>query len=261
MPSPGDRHALVLGATGFVGRHLVLALGHAGVRVSTANRRRASFGRLARWPAEHGHDEAPADLRVDLTQPLLPAGELDDVTEVYNCAGAYRFGMQADEARRADVDSVRSVVAFAARLPRLRRLVHVSGYRVGGQDPRPWSEERRRETYRALGAYEASKVKADAVFRFEAERLGVPWSVVNPASVIGDSVTGEAGQYLGLASTLRDLWWGGLPVVPGNARTFELGEPGAPTVVLRACRSTPTPGRRSSRLWAKPARPTCRAWG
>ncbi|WP_240971355.1 MULTISPECIES: SDR family oxidoreductase [unclassified Microbispora] len=169
--------------------------------------------------------------------------------------------MQADEARRANVDSVRSVVVFAARLPRLRRLVHVSGYRVGGQDPRPWSEERRRETYRALGAYEASKVEADAVYRFEAERLGVPWSVVNPASVIGDSVTGEAGQYLGLASTLRDLWRGGLPVVPGNARTFELGEPGAPTVVLRACRSTPTPGRRSSRLWAKPARPTCRAWG
>nr|WP_226873959.1 NAD-dependent epimerase/dehydratase family protein [Microbispora sitophila] len=36
--SAADRHALVLGATGFVGRHLVLALGHAGVRVSTANR-------------------------------------------------------------------------------------------------------------------------------------------------------------------------------------------------------------------------------
>ncbi|GAB3146220.1 hypothetical protein GCM10027161_39570 [Microbispora hainanensis] len=225
MPPPGDRHALVLGATGFVGRHLVLALGHAGVRVSTANRSRASYGRLVRWLAEHGHDEAPADLGADLTQPSpiegTPIeGALGDVTEVYNCAGAYRFGMQADEARRANVESVRSVVAFAARLPRLRRLVHVSGYRVGGQDPRPWSEERRRETYRALGAYEASKMEADAVFRFEAERLGVPWSVVNPASVIGDSVTGEAGQYLGLASTLRDLWQGGLPAVPGNARTF-----------------------------------------
>ncbi|MEV5745176.1 alpha/beta fold hydrolase [Microbispora rosea] len=218
--SAGERHALVLGATGFVGRHLVLALGHAGVRVSTANRSRESYRRLARWLAEHGHDEAPADLRVDFTKASPAEGELGDVTEVYNCAGAYRFGMTADEARRANVDSVRAVVAFAARLPRLRRLVHVSGYRVGGQDPRPWSEERRRATYRALGAYEASKVEADAVFRSEAERLGVPWSVVNPASVIGDSVTGEAGQYLGLASTLRDLWQGGLPAVPGNARTF-----------------------------------------
>ncbi|GLX05238.1 alpha/beta fold hydrolase [Microbispora sp. NBRC 16548] len=218
--SAGDRHALVLGATGFVGRHLVLALGQAGVRVSTAGRSHESYRRLARWLAEHGHDEAPADLRVDFTTPSLIEGELDDVTEVYNCAGAYRFGMPADEARRANVGSVRAVVAFAARLPRLRRLVHVSGYRVGGQDPRPWSEEQRRETYRALGAYEASKVEADAVFQSEAERLGVPWSVVNPASVIGDSVTGESGQYLGLASTLRDLWRGGLAAVPGNARTF-----------------------------------------
>ncbi|MGI5156775.1 alpha/beta fold hydrolase [Microbispora sp. CA-102843] len=220
VSSAGDRHALVLGATGFVGRHLVLALGHAGVRVSTAGRSHESYRRLARWLAEHGHDEAPADLRVDFTKPSLIEGGLDDVTEVYNCAGAYRFGMPADEARRANVDSVRAVVAFAARLPRLRRLVHVSGYRVGRQDPRPWSEEQRRKTYRALGAYEASKVEADAVFQTEAERLGVPWSVVNPASVIGDSVTGESGQYLGLASTLRDLWQGGLAAVPGNARTF-----------------------------------------
>ncbi|MEU6428060.1 alpha/beta fold hydrolase [Microbispora sp. NPDC046973] len=218
--STGDRHALVLGATGFVGRHLVLALGHAGVRVSAASRSPESYRRLVRWLIEHGHDEAPADLRVDFTKLSLIEGELDDVTEVYNCAGAYRFGMSADEARRANVDSVRAVVAFAARLSRLRRLVHVSGYRVRGQDPHPWSEERRRDTYRALGAYEASKVEADAVFRAEADRLGVPWSVVNPASVIGDSVTGESDQHLGLASTLRDLWQGDLPAVPGNARTF-----------------------------------------
>ncbi|MEN3539043.1 alpha/beta fold hydrolase [Microbispora sp. ZYX-F-249] len=218
--SVAGRHALVLGATGFVGRHLVLALGRAGVRVSAACRSRESYRRLAEWLAEHGHEAAPADLRVDFAGPSLIDGEAGDVTEVYNCAGAYRFGMPADEARRANVDSVRAVVAFAARLPRLRRLVHVSGYRVGGQDPRPWSEEQRRKAYRALGAYEASKVEADAVFRSEAERLDVPWSVVNPASVIGDSVTGEAGQYLGLASTLRDLWQGALAAVPGNARTF-----------------------------------------
>ncbi|XVQ82707.1 NAD-dependent epimerase/dehydratase family protein [Microbispora siamensis] len=50
--SAGDRHALVLGATGFVGRHLVLALGRAGVRVSTANRSHEAYRRLARWLAE-----------------------------------------------------------------------------------------------------------------------------------------------------------------------------------------------------------------
>ncbi|WP_435891561.1 SDR family oxidoreductase, partial [Nonomuraea angiospora] len=140
-----SRHALVFGATGLIGRHLILALGQAGVRVSTANRSPESYRRLVRWLVEHGHGEAPADLRVDFGTPSLIHGDAADVTEIYNCAGAYRFGMPADEARRANVDSVRAIVAFAARLPRLRRLVHVSGYRVGGQDPEPWSDERRRE--------------------------------------------------------------------------------------------------------------------
>ncbi|HEU5029469.1 MAG TPA: alpha/beta fold hydrolase [Spirillospora sp.] len=215
-----DRHALVFGATGFIGRHLVLALGRAGVRVSTANRGPESYRRLVRWLDEHGHGEPPADLRADFTAPSLIEDACGDVTEVHNCAGAYRFGMPADEARRANVDGVRAIVAFAARLPRLRRLVHVSGYRVGGQDPSPWSEERRRAAYRTLGAYEASKAEADAVFQAEAARLGVPWSIVNPSSVVGDAATGESDQYLGLASTLRDLWAGSLAAVPGNARTF-----------------------------------------
>lgn len=188
--------------------------------MSTASRSHESYGRLASWLAEHGHVRAPADLRVDFTKPSLIEGECDGITEIYNCAGAYRFGMPEDEARRANVDSVRAVVAFAARLPRLRRLVHVSGYRVGGQSPALWSEEQRRESYRALGAYEASKAEADAVFQAEAEQLGLPWCIVNPASVIGDSGTGESDQYLGLASSVKDIWQGSLAAVPGNARTF-----------------------------------------
>ncbi|MEU0569007.1 SDR family oxidoreductase [Nonomuraea sp. NPDC005983] len=223
--SLADRHALVFGATGFVGQHLILALGQAGVRVSTANRSRESYRRLVRWLAEHGHDQAPADLPVDFEAPSLIHGDAtrwDDVTEIYNCAGTYRFGMPADEARRANVDSVRAIVAFAARLPHLRRLVHVSGYRVGGQDPElvPWSDERRRETYAALGAYEASKVEADAVLQATADRLGVPWSIVSPASVIGDSTTGESDQQLGLASSLKEIWQGTMAALPGNVETF-----------------------------------------
>ncbi|MGW3233758.1 alpha/beta fold hydrolase [Kitasatospora sp. NPDC001095] len=218
--SAGDRHALVLGASGLIGRHLVLALGQAGVRVSTASRSHESYQRLTRWLAGRGYDQSPADLRVNFAKASLIDGECDHITEIYNCAGAYRFGMSVDEARRANVDSVRAVVAFAARLPNLRRLVQVSGYRVGGQDAAPWSEEYRQEAYRALGAYEASRAEADAVFQDLAGQLGVPWSIVNPASVIGDSATGESDQYLGLASNMKDLWHGSLPALPGNGHTF-----------------------------------------
>lgn len=225
MTTPG-RHALVFGATGFIGRHLVLELARSGVRVTTATRSDASYRRLVAWLADHGLDEAPADVRVDFADASLVADAslaengCDDVTEIHNCAAAYRFGMAADEARRANVDSVRAIVALAARLPELRRLVHVSGYRVSGKSATPWTEERRRAAYRTLGAYEASKVEADGVFQAEADRLGVPWTIVNPSGVAGDSATGESDQYIGLAPALKDLWDGTLVAVPGDSRTF-----------------------------------------
>ncbi len=197
-----DRHALVHGATGFIGRNVVLALNQAGVRVSVVTRSPESYGRLAAWLADHG-------------QPAPARAQDETVTEVYNCAGAYRFGMSAAEARHANVDSVRALAESAAELPKLQRLVHVSGYRVGGQDPVLWSEERRRRTYRALGAYEASKAEADAVFQVTASELGVPWTIVNPSSVIG-----ATDQDLGLATTVKDLLTGNLPALPGNAKTF-----------------------------------------
>ena len=37
-----------------------------------------------------------------------------------------KFGMTMAEARHANVDSIRTIVSFAAGLPRLRRFVHVS---------------------------------------------------------------------------------------------------------------------------------------
>jgi nucleoside-diphosphate-sugar epimerase len=137
-------------------------------------------------------------------------------------AGAYAFGMTTDQARTANVDTARRVVKFAATLPRLLRLVHLSGYRVGGQDPAtvPWSASRIATDYRRLGAYEASKVESDAVVQAHAATLKVPLTIVNPSTVIGDSLTGESPQTLGLAATVLDLLAGRLPALPGGPDTF-----------------------------------------
>lgn len=222
---PCTRHALVLGATGFIGRHLVLALEQERVAVTVAVRSGASYDRLTSWLEHHGSTLRLARLDVDFDAPRLGLQDLTSlhqVTEVYNCSGAFRFGMSNDEARRANVDGVREVVLVAAGLPALERLVHVSGYRVGGQDPAavPWSAERRARTYRDLGAYEASKVESDAVFQAEAGAAGLAWSIVNPSSVIGVSHSGETDQYLGMADTLKELWHGTLAARPGGPSTF-----------------------------------------
>jgi nucleoside-diphosphate-sugar epimerase len=137
-------------------------------------------------------------------------------------AGAYAFGMAIEEARTANVDLARRVVSLAAAMPGPTRLVHLSGYRVGGQDPGsvPWTAERIAREYRRLGAYEASKVESDAVVQAAALDLGVPLTVVNPSTVIGDSRTGESPQTLGLGATVLDLLAGRMPALPGGRRTI-----------------------------------------
>jgi len=130
--------------------------------------------------------------------------------------------MTAQEARSANVGIVEKLIDFAADLPELQRVVHVSGYRVGGQDPTtvPWSDDHRAAVYEELGAYEASKVESDAIFQARALARGVPWTIVNPSSVIGDSVTGESDQHIGLATTIEQIWEGTAAALPGNEGTF-----------------------------------------
>ncbi|MGO3884795.1 MAG: SDR family oxidoreductase [Mycetocola sp.] len=244
------RHALVFGASGLVGRHLVAQLLSAGVRVTVAVRTEDSGHKVQDWLTRRAEQRglqfmSVDSVRVDFDASVLLtewegaangfgqiAGDVrrkgvhqglrHTVTEVYNCAGSYRFGMTAEEARHANVGTVERVLDCAAEFPGVRRVVHVSGYRVGGQDPTavPWSDARRARLYKKLGAYEGSKVESDAVFQAGAAKRGLPWTVANPSSVIGDSQTGESDQLIGLATTLRQIWDGSATALPGSDATF-----------------------------------------
>lgn len=222
-PTPA-RTAVVFGATGFIGRWLVEDLLRQGVPTTAVVRSDASAEMLEAWLAGRGAPGSPHVVHADLTRDDLgwSADRRPVATEVHNMAGAYAFGMSTAQARAANVDTARRVVAYAAALPGTPRLVHLSGYRVGGQDPAsvPWSAERVARDHRRLGAYEASKVESDAVVQAEAARLGVPLTVVNPSTVIGDSRTGESPQVLGLGTTVLDLLAGRMPALPGGADTF-----------------------------------------
>lgn len=224
-PHEDSRHALVFGASGLVGRHLVLTLAEAGANVTAAVRTAESAARVERWVREHGLTRSISTTIVDFDAPEIVAGgpsAFPFITEIHNCAGSYRFGMTAQEARSANVGIVEKLLDFAKDLPNLQRVVHVSGYRVGGQDPTtvPWSDDHRTAVYKELGAYEASKAESDAIFQARALEREVPWTIVNPSSVIGDSVTGESDQHIGLATTIEQIWDGTAAALPGNESTF-----------------------------------------
>ncbi|MFJ7624113.1 alpha/beta fold hydrolase [Rhodococcus erythropolis] len=224
-PRDVPRHALIFGASGLVGRHLVLTLAEAGTNVTAAVRTAESGARVERWVREHGLTRSISTTIVDFDAPEIVAGgpsAFPFITEIHNCAGSYRFGMTAQEARSANVGIVEKLIDFAKDLPNLQRVIHVSGYRVGGQDPTtvPWPDDHRTAVYKDLGAYEASKVESDAIFQARALKHGVPWTIVNPSSVIGDSATGESDQHIGLASTVEQIWNGTAAALPGNESTF-----------------------------------------
>ncbi|MFD0278846.1 alpha/beta fold hydrolase [Kitasatospora sp. NPDC127111] len=229
-PPPAPR-TLVLGATGFLGRWLVLELLQRGEPVAAAVRDGRGGARdqdLRGWLRAHAADDAAlTTVAADLTHPGLGLSPEDDallaeVRDVHNLAARYRFGLPRAEAHAANVDGALHALHWAAGRSGLRRLVHLSGYRVGRdtapRHPLPAAEAD--ALYARLGAYEASKHLGDAAVRVTAARLGVPLTTVNPSSVIGHSVTGEAGQYIGLAELVRQLWSGRLPLLPGTPRTL-----------------------------------------
>ncbi|MEV7770007.1 SDR family oxidoreductase [Kitasatospora sp. NPDC086791] len=226
-PAPPPR-TLVLGATGFLGRWLVLELLTRGEPVAVTVRGTGRAAALRRWLHEHDADgTALTTVTADLTRPglgLTPEDDarLTEVRDVHNLAARYDFGLTRAQAEPPNVHGALHALRWSATRPRLRRLVHLSGYRVG-RDPNPQYPLTDRATaalYTRLGAYEASKQLGDAAVRVTAPRLGVPLTTVNPSSVIGHSRTGEAGQYLGLAQLVRQLHRGRLPLLPGTRRTF-----------------------------------------
>lgn len=227
-PTPPPPHTLVLGAGGFLGRWLLLELLRHGEPVAAAVRTAESDAALRAWLREHDADPTPlTTVTADLTRPGLGLSPEDDarlaeVRDVHNLAARYRFGLTRAQAEPANVDGALHALHWSATRPRLRRLVHLSGYRVG-RDPHPrypLDPGTTAALYSRLGAYEASKQLGDAAVRVTAPRLGVPLTTVNPSSVIGHSATGEAGQYLGLAQLVRQLHCGRLPLLPGTRRTF-----------------------------------------
>ncbi|KAB2339190.1 SDR family oxidoreductase [Actinomadura rudentiformis] len=225
MPDRPD--TLVVGATGLIGRWLTAELLAQGRSVAVTVRNDPARGaELRTWLRQHDiDDQALTVITADMIQPGLGLAQedqdrLSSVRDVFNTAGVYRFGMSREEARRTNVDGAVNVVRWAGARPHLRRLIHISGYRVGTTEAALASEDQLTSLYQRLGAYEASKREGDSAVRIIAARQGVPLTVVNPATVIGHSVTGESGQYIGLAEMVENLWAGRLPALAGTRRTF-----------------------------------------
>jgi len=213
---------LVTGATGLVGRWLLAALTRRGHTVAALVRgadRRAE--ELASFVARLGGE--PARLVVlegDVEREDLGLrSPLSSVRVVHHLAARFAFGLSREEARRANVVGTENVMRWAALLPALDRFVFLGGHRMT-VTPHASIDDAALARHYAAGAYEGSKIEAYVRFRRLAAELGLPWTAVHPATVIGDSHTGRTTQLTGLGETVQRLFEGRMPALVGSERTF-----------------------------------------
>ncbi|HTS86926.1 MAG TPA: NAD(P)-dependent oxidoreductase [Gemmatimonadales bacterium] len=166
--------ALVTGATGFVGGHLVEALLRARVEVTALVRSPDKAALLARLGVRQ--------IQGDLHNPAALREAAQDQNVIYHVAGAVAA---KDEAAflKANREGTENLVAAASRGGRGQsppRLVVVSSLAAGGPatrgQPRVGDEPANPVT-----AYGRSKLAAENVVR----RSSLPWTIVRPPMVYG----------------------------------------------------------------------------
>jgi nucleoside-diphosphate-sugar epimerase len=162
--------ALVTGATGFVGSHLVEALRRRGDEVTVL----ARSARKAEALQPLGVRVVSGDLRD--TAALARAAEGQD--EVYHVAGVVAARNEA-EFLAANRDGTANVVAAATGAGR-PRLVLVSSMAAGGPSPRD-HPLRGDEPPAPVTAYGRSKLAAEQVVRASS----LPWTIIRPPTVYG----------------------------------------------------------------------------
>jgi long-chain acyl-CoA synthetase len=220
---------LLTGATGFLGREvLVRLLARGAVLVTTRSREgeppAAARARIEEMILRTGPGTACDRLTVaiaDVTQPglglsaegraFLDGGPI----QIVHGAAEVRFDLPYEVMERQNVGGTKNVLALAEQLHRDGRLVrldHVSTTYVAGdrQDVALESDLDVGQTNK--NDYERTKLVAEAEVRRAVER-GLPVTVHRPSIIVGDSRTGRA-------SSFKVLYWPMKIYARGRFRTL-----------------------------------------
>ncbi len=221
--SATDRPILLTGATGFVGMAVLARLLAAGHEVHCLVRAADDADADARLRAVLRRVQAPTTGRAvaiagDLTAPRLGLGERHDelaarVGTVIHSAASIAFDLPLGEARAINVEGTKRVLDFAAAVPGLQRVAYVStAYVAGDRRGTVYEDEHRAGRFR--NSYERSKHEAEAVVRGSS----LPWTIVRPSIIVGESTTGWTASFNVLYAPLRAFSVGAYRVIPARRR-------------------------------------------
>ncbi|WP_298450470.1 SDR family oxidoreductase [uncultured Marinobacter sp.] len=215
---------LITGATGFIGRHLCACLTARNYTVVALMRRPDDLPELrARVDRLGGSGDLIQALPGDLSAPGLGISEsLPPVDAVIHLGARFAWQLTRKDVYMANVEGSLSVAELARRLN--CRLVFISGFMLEnlqhlnqlGIAPASPEQTNWQKVYRRAGAYEASKLEAALKVRLFAEQTSLDMVEVQPATVAGQSQTGELDAAQPLYQLLDNLSRGRLALVPGT---------------------------------------------
>ncbi len=138
--------------------------------------------------------------------------DVDDARFVIHSAADVAFDRPLDEARAINVDGVRRMLDFAAGLPSLERFVHVSTAYVGGTKAGRFGEDDLDVGQGFRNTYEQTKFEAEKLVRAS----GLPFRVVRPSIVVGESQSGWTSSFNVLYAPLRAFSRGIVDRIPAD---------------------------------------------
>jgi len=180
------------GATGFIGRHLLVRLLERGHDVH-ALARKQSVAKLEKLAEQLGAGDRVKPVVGDLGKPRLGIRRpwLRDhegtVEHVFHLAAVYDMEASEEANETANVGGTRHAVDVANAL-RAGCLHHVSSVAAAGSYVGTFTEDMFDEGQPLDHPYHRTKFESERIARVESE---VPWRVYRPAIVVGDSRTGE----------------------------------------------------------------------
>ena len=183
----------VTGGTGFIGRHVVVALASLGRPVYVLTRP-GSRARLDRTVSQCGPNRPHVlPIEGDLNEPLLGltperlAALKGNVQHFFHLAALYDLDANAMDLERANVAGTRNALSLASELG-ASCFHHMSSIAVAVRFPGRFSEDMFEEAVHLDHPYFRTKHEAEGLVR--ANRR-VPWRIYRPGMVVGHSVTGE----------------------------------------------------------------------
>ncbi len=111
------------------------------------------------------------------------------LTWIHHLAGIYFVGIDDETARKVNVGGTRTVIELARDAARLERVVHWSTAMVSGRRGGTIFEHDLESGQKFHNGYERTKFEAERLVRNAMREL--PITVIRPATIVGDSRTGE----------------------------------------------------------------------